>query len=256
MTDSTSIPTPPIPTPIPTLTLGDYLYSQGFRNTVARYRDDVIRKRPFNPSIVLPSRYVMDQHGRTAPNPAFRNSYQAMMGFYEDEVSGSLTGERLATGNIGELDEGVLKFCQARGIPLSPTIATGAAATQGDLSPFEVARIVALYTAKGFETAWDLLIAPNSTPGTGTTGTGTGTPTTTPPPSTGLDPTSAVIADLRQQLVDQTTLADTAAKRELSLRARFTSLLSKHKPPVRGGGAPTAKWREFWDAVSAELEKK
>ena len=248
MADSTTTTTP-----IPTLTLGDYLYSQGYRNTVARYRDDVIRKRPFNPSVVLPSRYVMDQHGRTAPNPAFRNAFQAMMGFYEDEVSGSLTGERLVTGNIGELDEGILKFCTARGIPLCRVIATGVEALKGDLSPFEVARIVALYVGLGFETAWDKLIAPAVAPVVTTPVTPVPTPTTTPtpalPPSLGLDPTSAVIADLRQQL-------EAVIKRETALRGRLTSLLGKYKPPVRGGGAPTMKWREFWNAVSAETEKR
>lgn len=254
---------------LPTLTLGDYLHSHpnNFRNTLASFLidpfADSFRLRPFNPAIVLPSRYIIDVHGRTQANPAFRIAHQARYGFYEDEVRGSRVGERLATGGIGEVDAGVLRFCQDRGIPLSPVVTTGIEATRGNLSPFEVARLDALYVAKGFETAWDKLIAPASTPGIRT-------PAPLPPPVTipdsgglpsigttpGLDPTSAVIYDLRQQLAAQVTLTEAAVKRELSLRARLTSLLGKYKPPVRGGGAPTMKWREFWNAVSTEVEKR
>lgn len=87
----------------------------------------------------------------------------------------------------------------------------------------------------------------------------------TPPPSPsaplpGLDPTSAVIHDLQQQLGDlkqqldrQTLLTEEAHKRYLDREKELKRILSNKEfiPPTRGGGQPTIRWRNFYNAISS-----
>lgn len=225
-------------TAIPTLTLGDYLYSLGYHDCLTRRMfDGQWQLTVFNPRFILPDMYIIGSDGRAVVNPDFIEAHRRRYGVVDSDINGNRVGERLA-----DFQSEIYPWMEKNGITRSRSYQD-----QKDL--FFVSR---MYTP-----AWDEISIGKVTalPAVPTVPTLPDTPTPDIVPG-GLDPTSAVIYDLRQQLAAVTTRMEEGVKRETTLRARLTSLLGKYKPPVRGGGAPTAKWRDMWNAVSAELEKR
>lgn len=78
----------------PTASFGHYLHSQGYRDSIARYRDNSIQIRKFNPDVQLESPWIIGSDMRAMANPRHPFTLQGRYGFLPEEISG-FAGERV-----------------------------------------------------------------------------------------------------------------------------------------------------------------